>query len=706
MFKYTVIKNIPLPIIKDTFWTIDTPISTEIKLLLPRDIDLQDKNLVNANLISASNVSISSGLTTSTILAPSSEPLKMYVYNNDLEIVATRNNVQNSINVYDSLTNLTSEKYWEIKIPDIGIGQALQNLSSLYTGASNIHFNVEYTGDVGKYIVAKKLDGLTNDQTAKFLYFQTGLSPSLNRPATLIFATSYDRVLDDNTTVAAKPILKLAGYDLDENLRTIVITETFRNYALSGGVIPVLPLITEEQVSQIGTNTTAIETKQPLLIAGDNITISPTNEISATGNNYWKIDTNNKIFQNDPNLFGVATTSLQSTYENIGRVGKTFIARSIGNYTKDQNASFLKFLTGFSTETTTPHYVTDIYTQSFSVIQDDSTFLSVFPILKFKGYDIDENLITLYLTEILRNYNVTAGEIPVLPLITEAQVTQIETNKTAIATKQNTLTAGANITISPTNEISATGGDTLWEFVGNKVQLVTPKSLVMQTQHIEDVSSINFVGGAAIGYNPGTGLSEGTEPGIIIFDVAHSKIINLGSALKNFVGSSYDTPIIPAITEQDIANIQTNYNLVKDINKGILFTKLSLPNADTPVQLLTEDRLFVPTTTFTGYTFNAATSSITLPVGYRYRFELFDTGTTGGNRAAEWTITVTQNGVTETFTTDGSSTKTIIITDPNNIVTATYGTNLVAYGGHDINYNIIVLGLIDTTQKIISLTNS
>lgn len=660
MFKYTVIKNIPLPIIKDTFWTIDTPISTEIKLLLPRDIDLQDKNLVNANLISASNVSISSGLTTSTILAPSSEPLKMYVYNNDLEIVATRNNVQNSINVYDSITNLTSEKYWEVNSDgDIQLvtpnelnlqGDQITNIGSL-TYNKNWGITGLFVGDEPSLIY--KIVDLTTPADSFSMDF----------------------------------ILVLKNYKGD----------------LSTSTGTTIPLITEEQVSQIGTNTTAIETKQPLLTAGDNITISPTNEISATYNNYWEVD--GITFQNLDSIYtGASPVSINREF--VGASGKIFNTKKFQNLNNEQNAPFFSFNTFKSTLTTTPYYVTNIKSVNYNLIQDDNTTLLAKPILQLQGYDIDENTRILYITETLRNYNVTAGEIPVLPLITEAQVTQIETNKTAIATKQNTLTAGANITISPTNEISATGGDTLWEFVGNKVQLVTPKSLVMQTQHIEDVSSINFVGGAAIGYNPGTGLSEGTEPGIIIFDVAHSKIINLGSALKNFVGSSYDTPIIPAITEQDIANIQTNYNLVKDINKGILFTKLSLPNADTPVQLLTEDRLFVPTTTFTGYTFNAATSSITLPVGYRYRFELFDTGTTGGNRAAEWTITVTQNGVTETFTTDGSSTKTIIITDPNNIVTATYGTNLVAYGGHDINYNIIVLGLIDTTQKIISLTNS
>lgn len=520
----------------------------------------------------------------------------------------------------------------------------------------------------------------------------------------------------------------------------------------------------------IGDNTTAIDAKQDKLTAGANITISANNVISAMGgsggNSYWEIQ--NTVFKNLETMYEGAIPKINSNFEFLGRNGKTFISKKITGITNDQNeAEFLNINFFYSTKTITPHFVANIGTTNFIVSQNNTkSALLVNPILRLVGYDIDENLIELYITEILRNYDVTAGAIPVLPLITEAQVTQIGTNTTNIndnatdiatniadinTNTTNIATNTANITTNTgkiaTNESDIASNETnitnnlqelrgIWSY-GN-YRLVELNTINLPTNNY--VNFTNFGAKNPILDGPANDITITNNDTLTFTEANASYLIkinhNVGSFLqfesnnqqnfqsvKNNINQLFVAPIgltdgyleiylntgsttnttlkmvsrsfNLAIDNVAIERVPTqpfnNYEWFKDINKGILFTKQSLSGGSTPIELFVASKLFTPTTTFTGYTFNS-NNTITLPAGYRYRIELFDTGTVGGGNAVEWTITETQGSTTNTFTTDGSSTKTLIITTSNNQIRLTYGTNATAYGNHDINYNIIVLG--------------
>lgn len=674
------------------------------------------------------------------------------------------------INITNDVISATTEpNYWEI------VGNKFQNDSDLYTGTTpQVTENIEYLGEFGKSFYAKKILGFTNDQNVMFFNLKTKLSSLTTIPyyTSVLAANTYSFVNNDNMFETAKPIFVVAGSDIDENFINLYLTEILRNYSVTAGAIPVLPLITQLDIDRIADNTTqinanqaAIATKQDELIAGTNITIN-NNVISASGgsggNSYWEVDGQN--FKNLESLY-ITTEPIQNNFEYIGRFGKTFISKKLQNLNNEQNAPFLLFNITQS-QTTIPYYVANILALRHNLIQNDNTTITVKPILKLMGYDINENFIELHITEILKNYDVFNGFIRVLPLITQAQVTQIGTNTTNIndnatdiatniadintnttAIGTNTANIATNTGKIATNESDIASNETnitdnlnqirtIWTY-GN-YRLVEPNTINLPTNNY--VNFTNFAGKNPILDGPENDITITNNDTLTFTEANASYLIkinhNVGSFLqfesnnqqnfqsvKNNISQLFVAPIgltdgyleiylntgsttnttlkmvsrsfNLAIDNVSIERVPTqpfnNYEWFKDINKGILFTKQSLSGGSTPIELFVASKLFTPTTTFTGYTFNS-NNTITLPAGYRYRIELFDTGTVGGGNAVEWTITETQNSTTNTFTTDGSSTKTLIITNSNNQIRLTYGTNATAYGNHDINYNIIVLG--------------
>lgn len=686
------------------------------------------------------------------------------------------------INITNDVISATTEpNYWSID----SNYKEFQNDVNLYRGTTpQVNKNYEFVGKNGKSWASAKITGYTQEQNAPFLGIFNNLITLNNTPynVSTLASTQYNLIQYNGIPKVTKPLLKLQGYDIDENRIFLYITEILKNYSIFSSTlpIPVLPLITQLDIDRIADNTTqinanqaAIATKQDELIAGTNITIN-NNVISASGgsggNSYWELDVNQ--FNNLESLYTGANSVILNN-EYVGFFGKNFISKRIQNLNNEQNASFLSFNTYQNFSTTIPYYISEIKAKQYNVMQNDNTGLGVSPILKLNGYDIDENLIELYITEILRNYDVTGGVIPVLPLITQAQVNQIGTNTTNIndnatdiATNiadinTNTTNIGTNTTAIGTNTANIatnTGNITTntnktvaneTNITNNRNQifantnfsgyrLYEPNTINLPTNNY--VNFTNFVVKNPILDEPSGDITITNNDTLTFTETNASYLIkinhNAGSFLqfesnnqqnfqsvKNQISQLFVAPIgltdgyleiylntgsttnttlkmvsrsfNLAIDNVTIERVSTqpfnNYEWFKDINKGILFTKQSLSSGNTPIELFVASKLFTPTTTFTGYTFNS-NNTITLPAGYRYRIELFDTGTVGGGNAVEWTITETQNSTTNTFTTDGSSTKTLIITTSNNQIRLTYGTNATAYGNHDINYNIIVLG--------------
>lgn len=204
-----------------------------------------------------------------------------------------------------------------------------------------------------------------------------------------------------------------------------------------GGLPAGLEAQVETNKNDIQDLTTIVGTKQDILTAGTGITIT-NNVISATGgsgNSYWTVD--GLIFSNLESLYTGATPILINK-EFTGENGKYIVSKKISDFDNEQNARFISFSTYESTITTIPYFVSHIASWQYDLIQNDNTTLSIKPILRLSGYDIDENQIQLFITEILRNYDVTGGAIPVIPPITQAEVTQITENKnniTSINTK-------------------------------------------------------------------------------------------------------------------------------------------------------------------------------------------------------------------------------------------------------------------------------
>lgn len=671
------------------------------------------------------------------------------------------------INITNDVISATTEpNYWNIET--LGANKQFQNDINLYTGATpQVNLNIEHLGELGKSFYADKITGLAPDQIAEFLQLYTILSTATTTPYYVANIRAIQYFITNNGTeyTAVNPILKLGGYDIDANFVNLYLTEILRNYSVTAGAIPVLPLITQLDIDRIADNTTqinanqaAIANKQDELIAGTNITIN-NNVISAIGgsggNSYWAIA--GQTFQNLESIY-TGANPIENNYEYVGRFGKIFIAKKLQLLNNEQNANFLLFNTAQSQATNIPYYVINILAQQYNLIQNDNTTLQVKPLLKLTGYDIDENLAELYITEILKNYDVTGGVIPVLPLITQAQVNQIGTNTTnindnatdiatniadintnttniatntgKIATNESDIAANENQITNNRTEISkntSLSGYRLLEFqtinlpTNNYVNFSNFIQNPILTEPLRDITITNndtltFTEENAsylikINHNVGSFLQfesnnqqnfQSVKNNINQLFVAPIGLtdgyleiyLNTGSTTNTtlkMVSRSFNLAIDNVTIERVPTQPFNNYEWFKDINKGILFTKQSLSSGNTPIELFVASKLFTPTTTFTGYTFNS-NNTITLPAGYRYRIEVFDTGTVGGGNAVEWTITETQNSTTNTFTTDGSSTKTLIITTSNNQIRLTYGTNATAYGNHDINYNIIVLG--------------
>lgn len=205
-----------------------------------------------------------------------------------------------------------------------------------------------------------------------------------------------------------------------------------------GGLPAGLEAQVETNKNDIQDLTTIVGTKQDILTAGTGITIT-NNVISATGgsgNSLWEIA--EQTLQNLESLYTGVTPQVIENREFVGAGGKKFYAKKSFGLTNVQTAKFFAFNTFRSSSTTIPYYVSNIIATSHSIIQDDNTTLSVYPILELGGYDIDGTSRDLYITEILKNYDVTGGVIPVIPPITQAEVTQITENKnniTSINTK-------------------------------------------------------------------------------------------------------------------------------------------------------------------------------------------------------------------------------------------------------------------------------